>query len=140
MNTIPSFKVSRIVALNPVARSIERQRLKQWLTRTSAELLMLDEGEECGSVTRAAAEAIGCAIKAIEGFDDPEDVGGYLVDAMTDLTRIAQDGFLWKKEHAARIVEALDYSVQILCESDPRTKLRAWHWAQGIANRVLEAA
>lgn len=62
------------------------------------------------------------------------------MDAMTDLTRIAQDNFKWRKAHAARIAEALDFSVQILMASDPRTKLRAWHWAQGVTNRVLEAA
>ena len=140
MTSIPNFKVSRNVALNPVARSIERQRLAKWFQTNTTELLLLDQGEECGSIVRASAEAIGCAIKSIEGFDDPEDVGGFLVDALADLTRIAQGGFKWDKTHAARVSEALDMAVQILTASDARTKLKAWAWAQRITGQVLEAA
>lgn len=133
MTQLTNYKVSRNVGRNPVARAIERKRLQRWLSDVTTEVYLREEGDECGALLKTAAEAIGAAIKSIEGFDDLHDVGGLMVDAMADLARMANDGRKWRKECADRLAEALDCAVQILAESDPRTKLKAWHWAQQFA-------
>lgn len=136
MNQLASYHVTRNVGRNPVARAIERQRLKQWQTAITSEVYLREEGDDCGALLKSAAEAIGSAIKAIEGFDDPHDVGGLMVDAMGDLARMANDGRKWRTETADRLAEALDCAVQILGESDPSTKLKAWKWAQQFTTGV----
>lgn len=140
MTTLVNFAVDRNVGRNPVARSIERARLRKWLTAMTTELYLMAEGEPCGPFLKSSAEAIGSAIKAIEGFDDPADVGGLMVDAMGDLARMANAGRAWQTSAAERVAEALDCAVQILCEVDARTKLLAWQWARQFTDAVGVAA
>lgn len=136
MTSLTNYTVTRNVGRNPVARAIERRRLQSWLTAVTAEVYLREEGDECGALLKTTAEAIGSAIKAIEGFDDPADVGGLMVDAMGDLARMANAGRKWQTSCAERLAEALDCAVQILCESDARTKLRAWQWARQFTEAV----
>ena len=122
---------------NPVARAIERTKLRRYADQLAAELRAASEGAHMPSHLQGLAETLAIAIKSIEGWDDPDDIGGLMVDAIDAVRLMAEGGFLWRAERMQLVDQALDAAVQILCAQDPMAKLRAWSWAQGIEARVM---
>ena len=122
---------------NPVSRAIERRRMQQHGAQLAAELRAAADGEHIPSQMHGLAETLAIAIRSIEGWDDPDDIGGLMVDGIDTVRQMAEAGFLWRVQHAELVTQALDAAVQILCAQDPAEKLKAWAWAQGIERRVL---
>lgn len=124
------------VAKNPVARAVEKARVKKYFTDNAFEIMAARDGEEKCSLLQGVAETMAIAIKSIEGIDDPHDIGGILVDAMAPIVEMSGDGFKWRAAYAAQLIDALDYAVQILLGVDPADRIKGWAWAQEI-NRAM---
>ena len=135
-NHSPTLRVREHVARNPVARAVEKQRQKAFFTRMGLDILAAQEGEPVESLIQGSAECLSITIKAIEGIDDPHDVGGLMVDAMAVLVEMSLDGFRWRTKHAELLTDALDASVQLLAVVDPADRVRGWNWTQAINRRL----
>jgi hypothetical protein len=120
------LSVPQIVARNPVARAVERARLKTWFTAMGLEIHAKPHGEHCESLLVGLAEALAIAIRATDGFDDPSDVRGDLTRAMDHLLAMTKADWAWDSACAGELIEALDVAVQLLIASDPKDRLRAW--------------
>lgn len=128
--------VSQHVARNPVARSIERARIKRYVSDTITEMRALKHGDDCASLLQGVAEALAIAIKSIEGWDDPQDIGGEMCDAIGEIIPMTGNGHKWDVAVCEKMCRALDAAGQILGGMDPRGKLKAWAWAQEIDIRA----
>lgn len=128
-----------VVARNPIARAIERTNLRRWFTDTALQVQVATDGQACESLLIGLSEALGIALKATEGFDDPEDVRGPLLGAMGRLVDMTNAGRLWDTQHAEPLCEALDIAVQLLACADPADKLKAWKWVMRTAQSEVTA-
>lgn len=128
------------IARNPVARAIERARIKRYVADTITEMRTLAHGESCPSMLQGVAEALAIAIKSIEGWDDPQDIGGEMCDAIDRIIPMTGDGHRWDAAACEPMCRALDAAGQILGGMDPRGKLRAWRWAQEVDMAARAAA
>ena len=131
--------VTKNVARNPVARAIERKRMATYKTNCIAELRALAPGEEAPSLMMGVAEAIAIAAKSIEGWDDPDEIGSVLVEAMDAVKYMSGKQFAWEPGACDVICEAFDAAMQILSWQDPREKVKAWVWAQNIVAAEMAA-
>lgn len=131
------LNVPQVVARNPVARAVERANLRRWLTSTALQVQLMAEGEPCGSLLIGLCEAIGIALKATEGVEDPHGVRDELTQAMTRLVEMTDAGSVWSTRHAEALHDALDVAVQLLGCTDPRDKVRAWNWVRKINRAVV---
>lgn len=127
-----ALQVQEHVARNPVARAIERQRLKRHVSETVAEMRCLETWAHVPSLIQGVTEAIAMSIKTIEGWDDEDGIGDDLVDAIMRCQEMAEAGFVWQSKHCEPLCLALDYAAQILSGQDARAKVKAWHWAQQV--------
>lgn len=133
------LSVPKQVALNPVARAVERAKLKRWFVDTGLQVQTMSHGVDASSLLIGLAEAFGIALKATEGFDDPEDVRGSLLSAMGHLVTMTNAGRVWDAQHAPEICDALEIAVDLLACSDPRDKLKAWQWVMRTAANGMTA-
>jgi len=131
-----TLHVPMVVARNPVARSIERARLKAWHTNTALEMQLMQHGAYCESLLVGLAEALAIAIKASDDLDDPNDIRGDLTRAMGYLVDMTNAGRVWDSQHAEALTEALDVAAQLLGVVEPQRKVSAWDWM----NRAREDA
>lgn len=134
-----THRVTQNVARNPVARAIERKRMETYRVQCTAELRALQHGQVDRSLLMGVAEAIAIAAKSIEGWDDPDEIGTVLVEAMEAIKYISGKDFAWELGACDLICEAFDASMQILSGQDPREKLKAWVWAQNIVAAEMAA-
>lgn len=130
------------VARNPVSRAIERAALNRHRISTLAEMRAMPDWAHCPSLLQGVAEAIACAIKTIEGFDDPDSLGDAMVDAMDVITDLAAQGQIWRTgKPADALINAFDIACLVLAGMPPEEKLKAWAWAQRVESVAsLEAA
>jgi hypothetical protein len=134
-----TINVPMVLARNPVARAVERANLRRWFTATALQVQSMADGAPCGALLIGLAEALGMATKATEGFDDPHDVRGLLLDAMGRLVAMTDAGSVWDTQHAEPTCDALDVAVQLLASADPKDKLKAWAWCQAAAGSRVAA-
>lgn len=130
--------VPQHVARNPVARAVERARLRKARLDTALELAMLADWEHAPSILCGVADAVAMAIKAIEGMDDPDYLGDAMVDAMDALTEMSGQGFVWRVKHREAVINAFEIAVDILMGTSPQERLKAWAWSQAVARKVRE--
>lgn len=129
-------RVPQNVARNPVARAIERKKCLDWLKSTTEDIRKAKSGDHCPALLKDCIEAQSIAVKTIEGWDDPQDIGTELVESIDVCADMVRDDSTWKEEHADRICAALDASIQILNAQDPRAKLRAWIWTEQVKDQI----
>lgn len=130
------FSVPQNVARNPVARAIERKRCSDWLKVTTKTIHDARTGEHCPSLLRACVEALSISVKTIQGWDDPQDIGSELVEAIDTCADMVRNNSTWDEAHAGKIADALDAAIQILNAQDPRAKVRAWMWTEQVKNQI----
>ena len=134
-----ALSVPQHVARNPVARAIERTRLRKFKAETLAEIRALKTWDHAPSLLCGVAEAIAIAAKTIEGWDDPDAIGDVLVDAINAIREMSEAGFVWREKHQALVCEAFDAAMQIIDGQDPRAKVKAWQWSQQIIAAEMAA-
>lgn len=117
--------VPMVIAKNPVARAIERAKLKKWQESVEGELFGLKDGDACSSFLAGVTEVLGIAMKATEDCDDPADIRGTMTEALRRLAGMAEAG-KWQQDAAPLIAEAVDYAAQLVNGSSPQERLAAW--------------
>lgn len=100
-------KVSKNTANNPVARALARKKLAEEIVTNRIAIYMMDEGEDCRDKTVVLALPIYAVMVCIE--DEKEDTvdARMLKSGCAVLQQIAETGFLWKKEYAVTLDNAL---------------------------------
>ena len=144
MSQTAFLSVTPLIASNPVARSIEKARMRKWLLSIQTEMKLLQDGEPCRSLIACVTETLATAIKTLEGWNDPEALGDAMTDAIVACEYMAGLGYVWRAESSELLCDAVDYACQILAGMSPEDKRRAWAWAQAAKAkgvlRSLEAA
>lgn len=70
----------RVPALdNPIAKALERRDTQRWIDEMGVYLSSLTPGQECKQAMEHILSFVCPAMKAIEGWDDPDQVGDVLV-------------------------------------------------------------
>jgi hypothetical protein len=101
-------KVPKTTAMNPVARAVAKEKLKQEVLTNRIALFMMDEGVDCRDSIVVLSLPIYAIMVCLE--DDKEDTvdSRKMKSACAVLSQIAQTGFIWKKEHAVTLDNALE--------------------------------
>lgn len=100
-------KVKRIVATNPIARSVAKQKLLQSMVNIKIRLYMTDEGERVQSIVQEISRLLVVTILACQ-FDKVTDYVENMDQALQKLCEISEDEFKWRKSEAFLVDSALD--------------------------------
>lgn len=134
----------RTVASNPVAKAVERARLRKWAESVIAMAEEMPEGQECGSILSESIELVLMALKAMEGWDDPECIGDAMVEGVQAAERMVIAGSKWNPAEFDVFADAVHFAVQIISGVTPTERVNAALWAGAIkslaAASQMEAA
>ena len=123
---------------NRFLRATEAANLEKW---RKVHFQMMDgyqAGQHCDHMLKALADVIATAAKSMEGWDDPDDIGDVLVDAMDAIRIMAERGFAWNPEAMPLLKEATGYALQITNGMPVMEIARATHWTRQVQRQVLE--
>jgi len=119
------LQVPKVIATNPVAKAIERARLKAWLSNVEKLIQSFVDGQRCDDLLLGVTEVLGIAMRATEDCDDPADIRGTMNEALRRLEGMAIAGS-WQADAAPLIAEAVDYAAQIVQASTAQERMAAW--------------
>lgn len=100
-------KVSPLVAMNPVARALARQRLQKSMVDIKIKLYMTDDGEQIQSVVQEISRLIVVTMLACK-IDRVKDHIQLMDEALKALCTIAENQFRWDKSVSELVDNALD--------------------------------
>lgn len=123
---------------NRFLRATEAANLEKW---RKAHFLMMDgytAGQQCPHMLTALADVIVTAVKSMEGWDDPDDIGDVLVDAMDAIRVMSEQGFRWDVQAMPLLKEATGYALQITNGMPVMEIAKAAHWARQVQRQIAE--
>lgn len=102
-------KVSKNTALNPVARAIARQKMKDAVTTQRIAIFLLNEEEKCADTAVVLSLPIYAMMISLERMGELEsgDIRK-LKSACTVLGELAERGFAWRKAYTITIDNSLE--------------------------------
>jgi hypothetical protein len=101
-------KVDRNTGMNPVARAIAKQKLKDSITSHRISIFLLDDGEDAASEMVATSLPVYAMMTCYEELKKTESVEyRKLKSAGNILLQCSESGFKWKREFAITIDNAL---------------------------------
>lgn len=126
---------------HPMLKKAEAAGLERWRVKHFELMDSYQEGEIRAQMIVTLADVIAPAIKSMEGWADPDDVGGVMVEAMDALMRMAKDGYRWAAEAVPLLKEATAYALQITNGMPVSEIAKAVFWARRVsAKAALEVA
>jgi hypothetical protein len=122
--TAPGFLVvPQHVARNPIARAIQRQKVRVAVADFATRLHLLDAGEQCAADLDATARTLGVAAAVLEArglFDES------IEDGLAALSDMARHDCLWKPEHAGSLDAALQQAQDVFAQATAEETRVAW--------------
>jgi len=118
-------KVSKSSALNPVARAVARQKMREAVTTQRIAIFMLNEGEHCADTAVVLSLPVYAMAGSLERMGELESGDMRKIkSACGVLSELAERGFIWRKEYTVTIDNSLE-----ICQ-------RRW---SGIPPKILNA-
>lgn len=120
---------------HPSLRSVERKNLEKW---KSAHFKMIDEfedGQDCEKMIKILDEVLTTPLKAIEGWSDPDDIGGDICESLVYLNRMACNGYKWDKSKAEQIKAATSDALFLTNQLPIKDIALAAHWTRELIRR-----
>ena len=131
---------TRTVASNPVAKAVERARLRKWAEAAIDQAEGMQEGQECGSFLAESIELVLMALKAMEGWDDPGAIGDAMVEGVQAAERMVISGSKWNPAEFDLFADSVHYAVQVISGVTPTERMKAALWANAIKNLSARCA
>lgn len=100
-------KTQKNVALNPVARALAKKQLASEIVTNRIAIYMMDNGESCGDKTLVMSLPIYAVLVCLENHQENSVDVRMLKSACAVLQQIAESGFVWRKEFAVTLDNAL---------------------------------
>lgn len=102
-------KVRKHTGLNPVARAVAKEKLRESVTTQRIAIFLLNEGEVCADTATILALPIYAVMVAMDrtGESDSGDARK-MKSACKVLSELSERGFKWKKEYAITIDNGLE--------------------------------
>lgn len=123
---------------NKVLKAIEAANLEKWRKTHFAMMDGYTQGQQCPHMLTALADVIVTAVKSMEGWDDPDNIGDVLVDAMDALRVMAEHGFRWDVQAMPLLKEATGYALQITNGMPVMEIAKAAHWTRQVQRQIAE--
>lgn len=117
---------------NPLCRQAEAAGMRRWQEKHFAMMDEYADGTEQAAMLVTLADVIAPAIKSMEGWDDPDNIGDVMCDAMDVLGQLAQDGFKWRASAMPLLKEATTIALQVTNGMPVVEIARACAWARQI--------
>ena len=112
--------------MNPVARAIAKQKLKESITSHRISIFLLDEDEDASSEMVATSLPVYAMMTCFEELKQKDSVEyRKLKSAGNILLRCSESGFKWKREYAVTIDNALEICQEQWTRIPPQTLNRA---------------
>lgn len=121
---------------NPLCKQAEAAGLERWRIKHMAMLESYEQGQAVPQMLVTLADVIAPAIKSMEGWDDPDDIGGVMCDAMDAILNMSQDGYRWDKGALPLLKDAIGCAVQVTNGMPVIEIAKAVHWARQVNARV----
>ena len=125
---------------HPLCKQAEAAGLERWKVKHFQMMDGYKDGEEVQRMLVTLADVIAPAIKSMEGWDDPDDIGGVMSDAMDRLLAMARNGYRWDSSHLAEIKNAVSCAIQVTNGMPVIETAKAVHWARQVTQQAMEAA
>lgn len=123
---------------HPMLKKVEAANLERWRVE---HVKMMDEqahGTPWPDMIKTLADVICPAIKSMEGYEDPDNIGDVMVRGMEVLADMAKDGYRWDARQRNVLKEAVGYAVQVT-NGMPVTHLaKAVFWSRQVAATALK--
>ena len=123
---------------NPLCKKAEAAGLERWKVK---HFEMMDEqahGTPWPEMVSTLADVICPAIKSIEGWEDPDNIGDVMVAGMEVLANMAKDGYRWDATKRHILKDAVECAVQITNGMPVAHLAKAVHWARKFAANALK--
>jgi len=121
---------------HPALKRAEAAGLERWRVKHFELMDSYQEGEPRAQMIVTLADVIAPAIKSMEGWADPDDVGSVMVEAMDALMRMAKDGYRWDTSAVPLIKEATSCAIQITNGMPVSQIAKAVFWARQITAKT----
>lgn len=119
-------KVNRNTGMNPIARAIAKQKLKESITNHRISIFLLDDGEDASSEMVATSLPVYAMMTCLEELKQTDSVEyRKLKSAGNILLRCSESGFKWKREYTITIDNALEICQEQWTRIPPQTLNRA---------------
>jgi hypothetical protein len=137
----PDFLVVRdVVARNPVARAISRQRITAATRDFSIQVHLLDDGEDVRVDLSAAARvlAVACRVAALRAdrTQRPEDRDTPALRVMTGgmsaIAQCSERGWRWRRLDAVAVDQALHEAMSLVRGASTRELRDAWAYVEAM--------
>lgn len=125
---------------HPLCKQAEAAGLEKWKVKHFQMIDAYRDGEEVQRMLVTLADVIAPAIKSMEGWDDPDDIGGVMSEAMDSLLAMARNGYRWDTSQTALIKDAVSCAVQVTNGMPVLEIAKAVHWARQVTQQAMEAA
>lgn len=125
---------------HPLCKQAEAAGLEKWKVKHFQMIDAYRDGEEVQRMLVTLADVIAPAIKSMEGWDDPDDIGGVMAQAMDSLLAMARNGYRWDVSQTALIKDAVSCAVQVTNGMPVLQIAKAVHWARQVTQHAMEAA
>ena len=112
--------------MNPIARAIAKQKLKESITSHRISIFLLDDGENAVSEMVATYLPVYAMMTCLEELKQTDSVEyRKLKSAGNILLRCSESGFKWKREYTITIDNALEICQEQWTRIPPKTLNRA---------------
>jgi hypothetical protein len=115
--------VPQHVARNPIARAINRQKVRVAVAEFATRLHLLTAGEQCAADLDATARTLGVAAAVLEKRGLTDDT---LAAGLAALCDMAAHECLWKPEHAGTLDAALQQAQDVFAQATAEETRMAW--------------
>lgn len=125
---------------HPLCKKAEAAGLERWKVKHFEMIDGYRDGEEVRQMIVTLSDVITPAIKSMEGWEDPDDIGGVMVEAIGGLLAMSRNGYRWDVSQTSLIKDAVNCAIQVTNGMPVLHIAKAVHWSRQLAHKVLEAA
>lgn len=117
---------------HPLLRKAEAAGLAKW---RSEHFAMMDSYEDC-SVQKhmivTLADTIAVAFKSMQDWDDPDQVGLVMAEAIGALAEMGEAGFTWRAADVPILKDAVNIATQVINGMPVLETAKAQAWAKTV--------
>lgn len=121
---------------NPLCRQAEAAGMQRWQDKHFAMMDAYEDGTRQDAMIVVLSDIIVPAMKAMEGWQDPDGVGDVMEEAMQALQGMAQDGFKWHACAVPLLKEATAIALQVTNGMPVVEIARACAWARAVSAKA----
>ena len=111
-------RVSRQVAMNPIARAVAKQKLLKSMVDVKIKLYMTEEGEAIQHILQEISRLVVVTLLACK-IDEVDEHLEVMDQALRKLCEMSETGFKWRKDDSSIVDDAMDAVILVTPKLSP---------------------